>query len=281
MGDNHYYAGTSSVDDPLWKVNFEDVYNDTSLFIPWFSILGNHGKFRIFFLFHLIKKDVDYGISPQSQVDYHSPNADRWQMPARYYAQRFDVGTRANGKVQHANFIFLDTSPCVSGYRGDDPSKYTPPPEKAPLFHDNIMQQSCDDQYGWLKGVLDSFAGTHEWVIVVGHHPIENVDVHDFKTLLEESQMSMYLTGHRHKLQAFTYDSRPHQHHIVSGAGCMIEASASDSYGSDQNFLFNTDASAGFTRHVFVNDLQSIQTDFVDVGGNVIFSLVTDNKSRN
>ena len=44
VGDNHYYAGTSSVDDPLWRVNFEDVYNDTSLFIPWFSILGNHGK---------------------------------------------------------------------------------------------------------------------------------------------------------------------------------------------------------------------------------------------
>ena len=203
-------------------------------------------------------------------------------MPTRYYTQRFDVGTRENGHVQHANFIFLDTSPCVSDYRGDDPSKYTPPPEKAPLFHDNIIEQSCDEQYAWLKDVLAQFEGTHEWVIVIGHHPIENVDVHDFKTLLMESQMSMYLTGHRHKLQAFTYDGHPHQHHILSGAGCMIEATGADQdmVGSDQIFLFNTDTDAGFTRHNFVNDLQGIQTDFLDVAGSVIYSLVTDNKSR-
>lgn len=44
VGDNHYYAGTSSVDDPLWKIDFEDVYSSPNLMIPWYSVLGNHGK---------------------------------------------------------------------------------------------------------------------------------------------------------------------------------------------------------------------------------------------
>lgn len=49
VGDNHYYAGVASVDDPLWEINFEDIYTSPNLVnIPWYSILGNHGEFTRF-----------------------------------------------------------------------------------------------------------------------------------------------------------------------------------------------------------------------------------------
>jgi tartrate-resistant acid phosphatase type 5 len=209
VGDNHYYKGVESVSDSMWKINFEDVYTSAQLNIPWYSVLGNH----------------DYGVNPQAQVDYHSPNNDRWQMPARYFTQRFAVGERSNGKTKHATFVFLDTSPCVADYRGDDPDKYTPG-AYAPEFHPNIMKQDCGDQFKWLKGVLAGLESTSEWVIVVGHHPINEVDFHDFKGVLESSPMSVYLTGHLHRLRAFTYSGHPHQTHILSGAGCMIKNDA-------------------------------------------------------
>lgn len=266
VGDNHYYAGVESVSDPLWKIDFEDVYTSPNLMIPWYSVLGNH----------------DYGVNPQAQVDYHSPNNDRWQMPARYYTQRFEVGERSNGKMKHATFVFLDTSPCVKGYRGDDPEKYTPPPKKAPEFHNNIMTQSCGDQYQWLKGILADLESTHEWVIVVGHHPIDQVDVKDFQSLLGGSPMSVYLTGHLHRLRSFTYDGHPHQSHILSGAGCMIKNDAifsNHSLYGEKSVDFEAEV-AGFTKHTFVSDFQKLRTDFIDKHGQILYSVHTENKNE-
>jgi hypothetical protein len=234
-------------------------------------------------MIHVLLCLIDYGINPQAQVDYRSPTNDRWKMPARFYTARFEVGLRSNGKMKHATFIFLDTSPCVSGYRGDDPSEYHPPPSTAPEFHNNIMQQSCTDQYNWLKGVLADLQSTHEWVIVVGHHPIHEADVHDFKGLLESSVMSVYLTGHRHKLQAYTYDGHPHQTHILSGAGCMVGATGSDEEAKpifkSTIYSFN-ETVAGFTCHSFVDDLLGMKTDFIDVNGKVLYSITTENKNQ-
>ena len=34
-------------------------------------------------------------------------------------------------------------------------------------------------------GVLADLEETYEWVVVVGHHPINQVDVYDFQTLLQ------------------------------------------------------------------------------------------------
>lgn len=202
-------------------------------------------------------------------------------MPARYYTLRFEVGLRANGKMKHATFVFLDTSPCVSDYRGDDPDLYHPPPSKAPEFHNNIMKESCGDQYNWLKGVLADLESTHEWVIVVGHHPIHEADVYDFQSLLAGSVMSLYLTGHRHKLQAYTYDGHPHQQHILSGGGCMIDTETADSVNLKGQSIYSFNQTvAGFTRHSFNNDLLNLKTEFLDIYGNILFTTNTENKNQ-
>jgi len=42
VGDNFYESGVASVEDPLWRVCFEDVYTHPALQRPWRVALGNH-----------------------------------------------------------------------------------------------------------------------------------------------------------------------------------------------------------------------------------------------
>jgi tartrate-resistant acid phosphatase type 5 len=53
-GDNFQVSGIASAQDPLWMVNFENVYKGLSLQTEWFPVLGNH----------------DYRGSPQAEIDY-------------------------------------------------------------------------------------------------------------------------------------------------------------------------------------------------------------------
>ena len=50
VGDSHYYYGVKSATDPAWQTNFEDVFTDESLAIPWYSVLGNRELFAFFCL---------------------------------------------------------------------------------------------------------------------------------------------------------------------------------------------------------------------------------------
>jgi tartrate-resistant acid phosphatase type 5 len=87
-GDNFHYDGVSSVDDPRWLTNFENLYTDESLMIPWYATLGNH----------------DYWFSdPDVQVQYSNVSS-RWNMPSRYYSFTKSIGNQASVK-----FIILET----------------------------------------------------------------------------------------------------------------------------------------------------------------------------
>src|SRR5664279_3946508 len=68
-GDNFQIAGVRSVQDPLWMLNFENVFSDPELECTWCVALGNH----------------DYKGNVQAEIDY-SKISSRWNMPARYYA---------------------------------------------------------------------------------------------------------------------------------------------------------------------------------------------------
>ncbi len=90
MGDNFYFCGVRSVDDPKWKTHWEDLY--TPLGFSFYASLGNH----------------DYGNPPViCPLHRGSPDAEvertemstSWKMPARYY-------TYAAGPVR---FIAIDT----------------------------------------------------------------------------------------------------------------------------------------------------------------------------
>jgi tartrate-resistant acid phosphatase type 5 len=188
-GDNFHYNGVSSIDDPRWLTNFENLYTDESLMIPWYVALGNH----------------DYWFSdPDVQVSYSNVSS-RWNMPSWYYSFTKSIGNRASVK-----FIILETEGLLIAYRNLA--------DKAG-FH-NIAQ------YAWFEEQLKT--ATEDWVIVVGHHPVFSASpVHKgeydetmilIEPLLEKYQPDFYFCGHDHVFEHARSGSFKTDH-FVSGAG--------------------------------------------------------------
>lgn len=282
VGDNFYYWGVFNVSDERFNEDYEDVFTEQSTMVKWYSVLGNH----------------DYGWNPQAQVEYVSPNNNRWVMDSRYYTRRVNV----QGDT-YITFIFLDTNPCISAYRSDDPSNWDPcnpawnPPASC-KFHANIMKESCPDQYSWLQETVKSIP-SGDWVIGVGHHPAYEIDVNDLTGLLIDAKMDLYLNGHSHMLTQYTLNGAGA--YVTTGAGSMVKIgsdaetmdataaaaeeaartealkTASDQYQYTE--VFNEKV-AGFTYHQFNDDLTELTTNFVDYTGKIIHSF-TINKSGN
>jgi tartrate-resistant acid phosphatase type 5 len=76
MGDNFYFCGVRSVNDPKWKSRWEDFY--TPLGFPFYAALGNHDYGHPPIICPLQKS------SPDAEVAY-TAHSKSWRMPARYY----------------------------------------------------------------------------------------------------------------------------------------------------------------------------------------------------
>lgn len=86
-GDNFYYDGVASVDDPHWRESFEDVYIAESLQAPWYITLGNH----------------DYNGNVAAQIEYGA-QSERWRLPSRYH-----TAVHAIDDTTSVRLVFLDT----------------------------------------------------------------------------------------------------------------------------------------------------------------------------
>jgi predicted MPP superfamily phosphohydrolase len=266
-GDNFYYCGVENLSDAQFKTDFEDVFTDKSLHVPWYGLLGNH----------------DYAYDVQAQLKYKSPNNDRWQIPDRNYTKRVHLGGS-----NYATFVFVDTNPCIASYRADDPKGWDPcsgdygeckdTPDKECHFHDHILAQDCQGQYDWLKSSLDAI-DKDDWIIAVGHHEADKIDVKDFTELFLARKINLYLNGHTHALKHYQIDGNKGIDWFTSGAGCMIHT-------HDQDQVVNSAAAhsveelfyqavSGFTVHTFSKDFTTLTTKVIDTSGNVIYSFVT------
>ena len=88
VGDNIYPNGVESVDDPLWKSTFEDMYTQPGIAdVPWIAVLGNH----------------DYRKSITAQIEYSTKNP-KWIMPDKYFVRTLTGTSGATVAV-----ICLDT----------------------------------------------------------------------------------------------------------------------------------------------------------------------------
>ena len=63
-----------------------------------------------------------------------------------------------------------------------------------------------------------------DWLIVVGHHPIDELDVADFTTVLQKHGFDLYVNGHAHSLTQYTIDKAGA--YVTSGAGSLAATSA-------------------------------------------------------
>ena len=205
-GDN-FYCGIKNATDFQIQTDFLGPYNHKSLQVPWYGVLGNH----------------EYGYNVEAQVT-------RWQISNwvmdGYYTRRVAVDEGA----ANVTFIFLDTPPCVQDYRNHDPTWWDPCGSDFPScdpvdegrckFHENILSQSCTDQYDWfeqLAGVPDD-----DWLIVVGH-PCYQLDVHDlYGAMMDDGKFDLYLNGHTHLLNQ--YEINGTTSFVTSGAGAMLHS---------------------------------------------------------
>jgi len=87
-GDNVYPHGVESVEDPAWRVHFEDAFDAPGLDLPFFPSLGNH----------------DHEGDAAIQVEY-SDVSPRWKLPAPYHSFSRAVGDGS------AEYFVLDTTP--------------------------------------------------------------------------------------------------------------------------------------------------------------------------
>ncbi len=172
-GDNYHGSGISSADSSRWKTEYENIYNDPSLMIPWYVALGNHDN----------RGKVDAEIA-------YSKISPRWKLPARYYAH-----TEKIDGTNEALFVHLDTSPFVAAYRKKDSG-----------YH--IEGQDPKVQLRWLESVLAESRA--RWKIVVGHHPVYAAAsthgdtkelVSDVLPVLQKYGVQIYFCGHDHILQ--------------------------------------------------------------------------------
>jgi len=197
VGDNFYTNGVASVDDPLWRTSFENIYKGANLFIDWYAVLGNH----------------DYRGNPQAQIDY-SKRSRRWNMPARYYSFEKTINEKSGEKML---VVFLDTSPFERKYYTDE--TYMPT---------EAVKQDTLKQKQWLEKTLAQ--SNARWKVVVGHHPLyttgKRIDEvpyvrYSLEPILEKHKVDAYFAGHEHDLQ----HQKPQNvftNHFLSGAGSEV-----------------------------------------------------------
>jgi acid phosphatase len=187
-GDNFHKDGIDSSTDPRWKTEFEDVYNFSSLQIPWYPSLGNH----------------EYRGNVACEIEYSKLSA-RWKLPSRYYAQKERIDDSSFVLIVH-----LDTSPFLEKYNAE-----------SSVYH--VDGQNTNQQIVWLDSVLT--VSDARWTIVVGHHPVyaaasKHGDTRELidrvLPVLTKHNVALYVSGHDHILQHLKHDQI---NFIICGGG--------------------------------------------------------------
>jgi tartrate-resistant acid phosphatase type 5 len=241
-GDNFQINGVASAQDPLWMVNFENVYKGNSLQVEWFPVMGNH----------------DYKGNPQAEIDY-SKISRRWRMTDRNYT----FTKKINDSIS-ARFIFIDTPPLIDEYRNN--------PEEYP----DAIKQNADKEIKWLKDVLAN--SKEQWKIVFGHHPVYSASrkhgntkemISRVKPLLEQYNAQFYICGHDHDFQHLREEGG-NVDYIVTGTGSETRPSS-----SNEMSLFSK-SEPGFS--VVSLKADSLRICFVGTNGNIVYSFVKSYK---
>ncbi|GAB6121158.1 metallophosphoesterase [Dysgonomonas termitidis] len=175
-GDSHHYMGVASVSDPRWMTNFELIYDNPELQIPWNVILGNH----------------EYKGNTQAVLDY-THISRRWNAPARYYSIEMKIG-KGDDKCL---FVYIDTPPLIDKYR-EEKDEYP-----------DACKQDINEQLKWMESTLSK--SDARWKFVIGHHPVyadtgkdisERSDMQKrIGGILENNAVDFYICGHIHNFQ--------------------------------------------------------------------------------
>jgi len=263
-GDNFYYCGIQNTSDPQISTDYTNVFKGFG--IDWYNLLGNH--------------DYGYNVSAQLELNKTIPH---WILPDRYYYIRKVVNEIP------INLVVLDTNPCIQQYRNDNPKYWDPCGTQYPtcsinnsnddfegecMFHENIIAEDCNQQYLWFQNTISKL-NTSEWIIIVGHHPVNQINVANFSSLIDQ-YADLYLNGHTHLLNYYSYNGK--SKYITTGAGSMVLSTGlrqplekSELESTSVNVIW-TKKITGFTGHTINGN--SLTTKFYDTNGNELYSFI-------
>lgn len=266
-GDNFYYCGIQNLEDENIQADYISLFNDIDL--TWYSSLGNH--------------DYGYNVTAQLKLNQRIPN---WYLPNNYYHTTI---TKSNVNI---HIITLDTNPCVKEYVANDPSKWDPcgsmlpqcKPYAKPLpcrFHENILSQSCSQQYEWFVNTLTEIHSNAQAdkkrkkylrssvpktkVIVIGHHPINEVTMEPFIEVINSDMVDMYINGHVHMFGQYSVNGS--EKYITNGAASMVSFMT---HIDNNNYTWHS-KTTGYMRHYIYEE--TIKNEFVNIEGDVIQSI--------
>ena len=206
-GDNIYFIGALTPNDPQFRTAFEDIYAPVN--IPFYLVLGNH----------------DNGATGQSptlgdnQVSYHylaGRPSNNWNMPARYYTHRW-------GEVLELFALDSDTIDGDSDSLGVDAA------------YDTAFQRQ------WLNEAAK--LSPARWKISMSHYNyISNGNYGDgsatFKAAMEEAlcdRVQFHVQGHEHDLRWLKpVETCGRTEFIVSGAGGRTETRPATNLGFEE-----------------------------------------------
>jgi len=235
-GDNFQVNGIASVYDPLWMINYENVYKGIPLQVEWFPVLGNH----------------DYRGSTQAEIDY-SKISRRWRLTDHNYT----FAKKINDSIS-VRLIFIDTPPLVTEYYD------------RPLDYPDISKQDTAKEMKWLIKVLSS--SKEQWKLVFGHHPIYSAShkhgntpemISRIKPLLEKFNAQVYFCGHDHDFQHL-HEKGHTLDYFVTGTGGDIRPAS-----TNEMSVFSK-SEPGFS--IVSLKADSLRVCFVGMKGNIIYS---------
>jgi len=235
-GDNFQVHGVQSINDPLWGLNFENIYTHPNLEVDWYPVLGNH----------------DYKGSTKAQIEY-SNISRRWKMPAHYYSISKKITNTTS-----ALFLFIDTPPLIESYHIQSET------------YPDISSQDSAAQLKWIKEMLMN--AKEQWIFVVGHHPLyssggkhgnTNELITKLRPIIDTYKVDFYISGHDHN---FEHSVQPdgYTQYIVTGTGATSRPISETS-----NTLF-AHSETGFTLCTFKNN--TFTFSFISKNNDLLYS---------
>merc|ERR1719272_339855 len=265
LGDNFYGSGIhGDCHNCRFQATFEQIYNATSLNVPFHVIGGNH----------------DHLGNVSAQIEY-SKLSKRWDYPDYYYTYTDtfnDMGKNVSVQIVLFDTVLADAVDGFHGPKSDAPG--TPIPQDAP---------SSAEQFAWLEKTLK--ASTADYLWVGGHYPVwsgcnhgpTEILVDKLKPMLEQYDVTGYMCGHDHCEEYIDEGKGPV--YVLTGAGfeCCYKASNIDKNpeGSFKFAYWDGECPTGahcpakspntaFT--VFDVTSESMTVKFVDSSGATIFT---------
>ena len=185
-GDNFQVAGVQSATDSLWYDNYENIYKDSALLVPWYPVLGNHDHYG----------NVD------AQVEYGKLNP-RWRMLATYYTFVQPIDT-----VVGIRFIMLDTQNFVDEFSdetlADSIAQY--------VWLKDVLKHNTEK---WI--IVVGHHPVYSASTFHGDTPVMNTLV---KPLLNQYDVDFYICGHDHHFEHARDGS--YTDYIVTGTGGYV-----------------------------------------------------------